>query len=91
LPDFFKGEPIPTSIDPPDTDEKKKMVADFMARNAKFGEYGKMLGEVMKEAKGKYGKVEKWGTHGLCWVGIIAAFASAEETGFMAAGTAHPG
>ncbi len=62
-----------------------------MARNAKFGEYGKMLGEVMKEAKGKYGKVEKWGTHGLCWVGIIAAFASAEETGFMAAGTAHPG
>ncbi len=91
MPDFFTGEPISMIIYPPDTDEKKKMAPEFMARSAKFGEYGKMLGEVMKEATGKYGKVEKWGTHGLCWGGIIAALAGAEGTEFMAAGTAHPG
>ncbi|KAK4693034.1 hypothetical protein P7C71_g4281, partial [Lecanoromycetidae sp. Uapishka_2] len=91
MPDFFKGEPIPSSLYPPDTDEKKKIAAEFMAGKANFPDNTKRLVETTKEAKGRYTEVKKWGTYGLCWGGKIAALCSGEGTEFVAAGTAHPG
>ena len=34
VPDFFKGEPLPLSIYPPNTEEKKKMAGEFIAGTA---------------------------------------------------------
>lgn len=91
MPDFFKGEPIDSSLYPPDTDVKKKMVGQFMATKGDVQAAGKMLVESVKEAKGKYTGVRNWGTYGLCWGGKIAVLACGEGTEFKVAGTAHPG
>lgn len=71
MPDFFKGEPLPLSLYPPDTDEKKKTAMEFMAGPANVPKNVDKLVEAVKEAKGKYGTVESWGTYGLCWGGKL--------------------
>lgn len=91
VPDFFKGKPLPLSLYPPDTDEKKKTAGAFMQGTANFDINLLKLGEVVKEAKGKYDTVKGWGCYGLCWGGKIAVLSSRTGTEFKAAGTAHPG
>ncbi|KAK3179034.1 hypothetical protein OEA41_001173 [Lepraria neglecta] len=93
MPDFFKGEPLPLSLYPPDTDEKKKTAMSFMATTANVDGNVVKLVEVVKEAKGKgeYGSVKSWGTYGLCWGGKVSILASGADTEFKASGTAHPG
>ena len=71
MPDFFEGEPLPLSIYPPDTDEKKKVAMEFMAGLASVDKNVGKLVEAAKEAKGKYGNVKSWGTYGLCWGGKV--------------------
>ena len=73
MPDFFKGEPLPLSLYPPDTDEKKKTAMSFMATTANIDGNVVKLVEVVKEAKGKgeYESVKNWGTYGLCWGGKV--------------------
>ena len=73
MPDFFKGEPLPLSLYPPDTDEKKKTAMIFMATTANIDGNVVKLVEVVKEAKGKgeYESVKSWGTYGLCWGGKV--------------------
>ncbi|KAK0515424.1 hypothetical protein JMJ35_001458 [Cladonia borealis] len=91
MPDFFEGEPLPLSLYPPDTDEKKKTAMEFMAGKANIEKNVDKLVEAVKEAKGKYETVKSWGTYGLCWGGKISILASGPDTDFKAAGTAHPG
>lgn len=73
MPDFFKGKPLPLSLYPPDTDEKKKTAMSFMATTANIDENLVKLAEVVKEAKGKgeYESVKNWGIYGLCWGGKV--------------------
>ncbi|MCJ1452592.1 hypothetical protein MMC28_002935 [Mycoblastus sanguinarius] len=91
VPDFFKGEPLPLSIYPPNTEEKKKMAGEFIAGTAEVGMNTTKLLDIAKEAREKYGSVEGWGTYGLCWGGKVTALASGPGTPFKASGTAHPG
>jgi dienelactone hydrolase len=72
MPDFFKGEPLPLSIYPPDTDEKMQMAKAFMTK-VDIGWSVEKLVEVVKEAKGKeeFGGVKSWGAYGLCWGGKV--------------------
>lgn len=79
------------SVYPPDTDEKKKTAGEFMQGTANLDANVPKLGEVSKEAKGKYEAVKGWGCYGLCWGGKIAVLNSGPGTEFKAAGTAHPG
>lgn len=71
LPDFFQGEPLSLSLYPPNTDEKKKTVGEFMQGKASIPPNTEKLVEVVKEAKGKYTGVEGWGVYGLCWGGKV--------------------
>ena len=71
MPDFFEGEPLPLSLYPPDTDEKKKTAMEFMAGKANIEKNVDKLVEAVKEAKGKYETVKSWGTYGLCWGGKV--------------------
>ena len=71
MPDFFKGKPLPLSLYPPDTDEKKKTAMEFMAGPANVDKNVEKLVEAVKEAKEKYGSVKRWGTYGLCWGGKV--------------------
>ena len=91
MPDFFEGNALPLSIYPPDTEEKKKRVGEFRQGTANIDANAPKLGEVAKEAKGKYKGVKGWGCYGLCWGGKVAVLKSGAGTEFKAAGTAHPG
>ena len=91
MPDFFRGEPLPFSNFPADTNEKKKRAGDFLTAKADFKVNKAKVVEVLNEAMGVYGSVRSWGVYGLCWGGKVAALACAKETEFRVAGTAHPG
>ena len=91
VPDFFKGNPLPLSLYPPDTDEKKKIAGQFMQVTGNIDANLTKLGELAQEAKGAYRDVKGWGCYGLCWGGKVAVLKSAAGTPFKAAGTAHPG
>ena len=80
MPDFFKGEPLPLSIYPPDTDEKKKTAGEFMRGKGDFEATVKKLLEVVKEAKERYSGVESWGVYGLCWGGKVCFYSPHEKT-----------
>ena len=71
MPDFFKGEPLPGDIFPPDTDEKKKIAGDFMQGKANVPMTVGKLNELVLEAKGKHTNAESWGVYGLCWGGKV--------------------
>ena len=61
VPDFFNGEPLPLSLFPPDTDEKRQMTRAFIAGKAEPGKNVEALLAVTKEAKGKWNSVTGWG------------------------------
>lgn len=85
------GNALSLSIYPPDTDEKKKIAAEFKEKTSNIDTNVPKLGEVAKEAKKKYEGVKGWGCYGLCWGGKLAVLQSGPGTEFKAAGTAHPG
>lgn len=91
VPDFFRGKPLPLSLYPPDTDEKKKIAGEFVKGTANIDANVAKLAEVVNEAKRKYEGVKGWGCYGLCWGGKLAVLSSGSGTDFKAAGTAHPG
>ncbi|MCJ1382762.1 hypothetical protein MMC17_005875 [Xylographa soralifera] len=91
VPDFFEGAPIPLSVLPADTAEKKARRQAFMEGKAGIPENGERLRRVREEAGRRWEGVRGWGVFGLCWGGKLAALASGEGTAFKASGTAHPG
>ena len=58
MPDFFKGEPLPLSLYPPNTDERKKAVGEFMQGKANIALNTEKLVEHVKQAEGKFVGVE---------------------------------
>ena len=71
MPDFFYGEPLPMMVFPPDSDEKKKTVGEFIAGKGDIATNVGKLVEVVKAGKGQYTSVEGWGAYGLCWGGKV--------------------
>lgn len=89
MPDFLEGG-LPLDVYPPDTEEKKSILMDFMTNRADPPRHTAKLLEVQKEAEEKWPSVKGWGAYGFCWGGKLTALASGPGTPFKAAGTAHP-
>ncbi|KAL9010839.1 MAG: hypothetical protein Q9173_004259 [Seirophora scorigena] len=90
MPDFFLGKPLPLSVFPPDTDEKKKQMGDFFAGPANPPDTAKKVPELVKNLGQKYTGIQKWGSLGMCWGGKIVSLTSQSGTLFSAAAEVHP-
>ncbi|KAL8760153.1 MAG: hypothetical protein Q9199_000291 [Rusavskia elegans] len=90
MPDFFKGKPLPQSVFPPDTEEKKKQMGDFFAGPASPPDTAKKVPELVKKLGEKYTGVKKWGSLGMCWGGKIVSLTSQSGTPFSASAEVHP-
>lgn len=71
VPDFFYGKPLPPSVFPPDTDEKKKAMGDFFGGPAAPPANAAKVPELVKKLGDKYSGVKKWGSVGMCWGGKV--------------------
>jgi dienelactone hydrolase len=71
IPDFFGGEPLKYEYVPADTDEKKQIIAEFMAHNANISRNVGVVIEAVEEYRTRFLSVQKWGAFGLCWGGKV--------------------
>lgn len=78
MPDFFLGKPLPLSVFPPDTDEKKKQMGDFFAGPANPPDNAEKVPELVKKLGQKYTGIQKWGSLGMCWGGKVGEFCVAK-------------
>ncbi|KAL9044871.1 MAG: hypothetical protein Q9214_002023 [Letrouitia sp. 1 TL-2023] len=69
MPDLFLGKPLPTSVYPPDTDEKKKTLGEFFAGPAAPPKTAEKVSQLVKQLHEKYPQIQKWGSLGMCWGG----------------------
>ncbi|KAJ5600967.1 hypothetical protein N7450_002034 [Penicillium hetheringtonii] len=90
IPDFFKGEALEHSVIPPDTDEKKKRIGDFLATNANIERNVCVLLAAMPEYRSRFPSVVKWAANGFCWGGKVTILASGSNTPFVATSQCHP-
>ncbi|KAJ5690924.1 alpha/beta-hydrolase [Penicillium malachiteum] len=91
VPDFFQGDGLSHDIIPPDTEEKKTRMGEFLAKKANIPENVKVLVGAIQDYKARFPTVTKWGAFGLCWGGKVTALASGPDTEFAASGQVHPG
>lgn len=97
MPDFFAGGGAEPDWLPPNTDEKKKKLTDFVATKASFDETAPVLLAVRKALAERFPAVDDHvGVFGLCWGGKLAVLvAGADNQGpgrrINVTGTAHPG
>ncbi len=66
MPDFLEGG-LPLDIHPPDTEEKKRILLDFMKNRADPPRHTANLLQVQKEAKERWPGVKGWGAYDFCW------------------------
>ncbi|KAL8638247.1 MAG: hypothetical protein Q9228_004590 [Teloschistes exilis] len=90
MPDFFYGKPLPQSVFPPDTDEKKKAFGDFFGGPAAPPANAAKVPELVKKLGDKYSGVKKWGSVGMCWGGKIVSLTSQSGTPWTVAAEVHP-
>jgi len=91
VPDFFHGEAAKHEWLPPNTDQKREALTEFMTKRAAFPPNVETLLQITKDAKEKYSSVTAWGSFGLCWGGKIVALASGSGSPFKVSGQTHPG
>ncbi|KAJ5301262.1 hypothetical protein N7508_006125 [Penicillium antarcticum] len=91
VPDFFEGDPLKPEYVPADTEEKKKIIAEFLDNKASFSRNAALLLEAVEEYKSRFPSVGKWGAFGLCWGGKVTVIASGANSPFAASGQVHPG
>lgn len=72
IPDFFDGEPLKHEHVPADTDQKKQIIADFMAYKANIPRNVGVVIEAVEEYRTRFSSVQKWGAFGLCWGGKVS-------------------
>lgn len=72
IPDFFDGEPLKHEYVPADTEEKKQMIAEFMAHKANIARNVGVVTEAVQEYRARFSAVCKWGAFGLCWGGKVS-------------------
>ncbi|KAL8737592.1 MAG: hypothetical protein Q9181_001534 [Wetmoreana brouardii] len=71
IPDFFLGKPLPLSVFPPDTDEKKKQLGDFFAGPAKPPTIAEKVPDLVRKLQERYKGIQKWGSLGMCFGGKV--------------------
>ena len=69
IPDFFDGAPLKHEYVPADTEEKKQIIAEFMAHKADIARNVGVATEAVQEYRARFPAVRKWGAFGLCWGG----------------------
>ncbi|KAJ5087130.1 hypothetical protein N7456_010746 [Penicillium angulare] len=91
VPDFFDGDALSHETIPPDSEEKRRVMAHFLATKANISQNVDILIHAVDQYKACFSSVAKWGAFGLCWGGKVTALASAANTPFAASGQVHPG
>ncbi|KAJ5771562.1 hypothetical protein N7520_002091 [Penicillium odoratum] len=91
VPDFFEGDALSHDTVPVDTEQKQKIIGDFLASKADIPRSVSVLVGAVEQYRTKFPLVTKWGAFGLCWGGKVTALASGAETPFAATGQVHPG
>ncbi|KAL9592643.1 MAG: hypothetical protein Q9179_006516, partial [Wetmoreana sp. 5 TL-2023] len=90
MPDFFLGKPLPLSVFPPDTEEKKKQFGNFFAGPADRPKNAEKVHKLVGKLREKYPGVEKWACLGMCWGGKIVSLTSQSGTPWTASAEVHP-
>ncbi|KAJ5152560.1 uncharacterized protein N7482_009038 [Penicillium canariense] len=91
IPDFFGGEPLKHENVPANTEEKKQIIAEFLAHKANVTRNVGVVTEAVQEYRTRFPSISKWGAFGLCWGGKVTVLASGPNTPFAASGQVHPG
>ncbi|KAL3472581.1 hypothetical protein BJX99DRAFT_235210 [Aspergillus californicus] len=91
VPDFFHGDAAQHDWLPANTDEKKKLLSEFINGKAAFPQNVQALKRVVEAGKYEFPGVEKWGSYGLCWGGKVVVLLSGSDAPFTASGQVHPG
>ncbi|KAI1259543.1 alpha/beta-hydrolase [Xylariaceae sp. FL1019] len=90
IPDWFKGDPCPLSIFPPDTPEKQKQLGDFFGKNPPPSVASKVP-DYFKAVSAKYPEIKEWAILGFCWGGkVVSLVTSSDDNPFKVAIEAHP-
>jgi len=71
MPDFFHGKPLPQSDFPPDTEEKKKNVGEFISGPAAPPKNAEVVLEMVKAIGKEHTGIKKWASLGMCWGGKV--------------------
>jgi dienelactone hydrolase len=79
VPDFFEGDALKHEYVPADTEEKQKIISDFLAHRASFSRNLRVLLEAVQQYKKKFSSVEHWGAFGLCWGGKVGFIMAAKR------------
>ncbi|KAJ5110402.1 hypothetical protein N7532_000937 [Penicillium argentinense] len=91
VPDFFEGDALEHHNIPPDTDEKKQRIGQFLATRANIERNTGVVLAAVPEYRTRFPLVAKWGANGLCWGGKVTILASGSNTPFAASSQVHPG
>lgn len=76
VPDFFKGDGLSHDCIPPDTQEKKQTIENFLAHQANVSRNADVLIAAVGDYRSRFPSVRNWGTFGLCWGGKVGCASS---------------
>jgi dienelactone hydrolase len=79
VPDFFEGDALSHDCVPPDTEEKKKSIEDFLAYKANIPRNQGVLVDAVSQYRTRFPTVGKWGAFGLCWGGKVSSTSQPPE------------
>jgi dienelactone hydrolase len=71
VPDFFEGDALSHDFVPPDTEEKQKVIGEFLAHKANISRNQSVLVNAVSQYRTRFPSVRKWGAFGLCWGGKV--------------------
>ncbi|ETS77822.1 hypothetical protein PFICI_09884 [Pestalotiopsis fici W106-1] len=90
MPDWFKGQPCPIEIFPPDTDDKKKQLGAFFEKFPPPS-VAKQVPEYIKAVQSKHPEIKDWAIMGFCWGGkVVSLTVSSPDNIFKAGVECHP-
>lgn len=75
VPDFFDGQTLSHDCIPPDTDEKKAKLSNFLSGPASVPTVIERFPSIVKGYQKEFPSVKKWAAFGLCWGGKVGGMA----------------
>ncbi|KAL8770430.1 MAG: hypothetical protein Q9209_003856 [Squamulea sp. 1 TL-2023] len=90
IPDWFKGNPVPTEWYPPNTEEKQKKSSEWFGSNDPHRVVA-ALPDYVKALRAANPSIKSWGILGFCWGGkVVELVTSSSLNPFTVAAAAHP-
>lgn len=71
VPDFLRGQKIDPGLFPPDTEEKKRKMNEFIDGPANIPKTVEKVSATTKEIAQQAPGIKKWGAVGFCWGGKV--------------------